>query len=184
MTFQPSEPSRQNDEIMLSQELLQKIGFVILCLVVLVSVIGFFVSPRDGDGRPILLSPDVKAVEDYRRSAQSWMEQLRTLDGEIAGLLQTDNHGDLFSQSRQAQQMLQHAVDLAKQVDQTQTPAAALGYHEQMYSAAMVYLEAARAGMRWVSAPEQSRKDEAQAKLVQAQAERKTLEDNAWMKTP
>ena len=62
--------------------------------------------------------------------------------------------------------MLQHAVDLAKQVDQTQTPAAALGYHEQMYSAAMAYLEAARAGMRWVSAPEQVAKDEAQAKLV------------------
>lgn len=184
MTFQPSEPSRQSDEVMLSQEQLQKIGVVILCLIVLLSVTGFIVSPRDGDGRPILLSPDVKAVEDYRQSAQSWMEQLRTLDGEIAGLLQTDNHGDLFTQSRQAQQMLQHAVDLAKQVDQTQTPAAALGYHEQIYSASMAYLEAARAGMRWVSAPEQSRKDEAQAKLSQAQAERKTLEDNAWMKTP
>ena len=102
----------------------------------------------------------------------------------ILNALQTDNHGDLFTQSRQAQQMLQHAVDLAKQVDQTQTPAAALGYHEQMYSAAMAYLEAARAGMRWVSAPEQSRKDEAQAKLNQAQTARKTLEDNAWMKTP
>ncbi len=33
--------------------------------------------------------------------------------------------------------MLQHDVDLAKQVDQTQTPAAALGYHEQMYTAAI-----------------------------------------------
>lgn len=156
MTFQPSEPSRPSDEIVLSQEQLQKIGIVILCLVVLLSVIGFIVSPSDGDGRPILLSPDVKAVEDYRWSAQAWMEQLRTLDGEIAGILQTDNQGDLFTQSQQVQQMLQHAVDLAKQVDQTQTPAAALGYHEQMYSAAMAYLEAARAVMRWVSAPEQS----------------------------
>lgn len=184
MTFQPNEPSRQSDEIELSQERLQKIGIAIFCLAVLLSVIGFIVSPRDGDSRPILLSPDVKAVEDYRRSAQSWMEQLRTLDGEIAGLLRTDNQGDLFTQSRQAQQMLEHAVDLAKQVDQTQTPAAALGYHEQMYSAAIAYLEAARAGMRWISAPEQSRKDEAQAKLNQAQTARKTLENNAWMKTP
>ena len=184
MTFQPSEPSRPSDGVVLSQEQLQKIGIVIFCLVVLLSVIGFIVSPRDGESRPILLSPDVKAVEDYRRSAQFWMEQLRTLDGEIASLLQTDSQGDLFTQSRQAQQMLQHAVDLAKQVDQTQTPAAALGYHEQMYSAAMAYLEAARAGMRWVSAPEQSKEDEAQAKLSQAQTARKTLEDNAWMKMP
>ncbi len=115
--------------------------------------------------------------------AQSWLDQLGTLDGEIAGLLQTDNQGDLFTQSRQAQQMLQHTVDLAQQVDQTQTPAAAIGYHEQKYAAAMAYLEAARAGMRWVSAPEPSRKDEAQTKLNQAQAARKTLEGNLWMKT-
>lgn len=184
MTFQPSEPCRPSDEVVLSQEQLQKVGIIILCMVVLLSVIGFIISPRDGDGRPILLSPDVKAVEDYRRSAQAWMEQLRILNGEIAGLLQTDNQGDLFTQSRQTQQMLQHAVDLAKQVDQTQTPAAALGYHEQMYSAAMAYLEAARAAMRWVSAPEQGRKEEAQARLYLAQTARKILEDNTWMKTP
>jgi hypothetical protein len=182
MTFPPNDPPRQRDEITLSQQQLQQVGIVILCLVVLLSVLGSFVSPRDVDGKPILLSPEVKAVEDYRRSAQSWMGQLRTLDGEIVGLLQTDRQGDLFTQSRQAQQMLQHAVDLAKEVDQTQTPAAALGYHEQMYSATISYLEAARSGMRWVSAPEQTRKDEAQAKLSQAQAARKTLEDNAWMK--
>jgi hypothetical protein len=182
MTFPPNDSSQRGDEIALSQEQLQKLGIGLLCLVVLLSIVGYLASPRDRDGKPILLSPEVKAVEDYRRSAQSWLDQLRTLDGEIAGLLQTDNQGDLFTQSRQAQQMLQHAVDLAKQVDQTQTPAAALGYHEQMYGAAMVYLEAARSGMRWVSAPEPSRKEDAQAKLGQAQAARKTLEDNEWMK--
>lgn len=183
MTFQPSEPSRQSDEVVLSQVQLQKIGIVIFCLAVLLSIVGYFASPRDRDGKPILLSPEVKAVEDYRRSAQSWMDQLRVLDSQIAGVMQTENQGDLFTQSRQAQEMLQHAVDLAKQVDQTRTPAAALGYHEQMYAASIAYLEAARAAMRWVSAPEQARKDEAQAKLSQAQAARKTLEENAWMGT-
>lgn len=182
MTFQPSDSSQGNEEFTLSQEQLQKMGIVLLCLVVLLSIVGYFASPSDRYGKPTLLSPEVKAVEDYRRSAQSWLDQLNTLDGEIAGLLQTDNQGDLFTQSRQVQQMLQHAVDLAKQVDQTKTPAAAIGYHEQMYAAAMAYLEAARSGMRWVSAPEQSRKDAAQAKLGEAQAARKTLEDNAWMK--
>jgi hypothetical protein len=59
-----------------------------------------------------------------------------------------------------------------------------MGYHEQMYAAVMAYLEAARSGMRWVSAPEPSRKEEAQAKLDQAQATRKTLEDNPWMNIP
>lgn len=184
MTFQPSDPNENSGEMVLSEAQIQRAGIIILCLVMLLSIVGFFVSPRDGEGKPILLSPEVKAMEDYRRSAQYWMDQLRALDGEIAGLLQTDRDGDLFTQSRQAQQMLEHAVDLAKQVDQTQTPAAALGYHEQMYTATITYLEAARSGMRWVSAPEQARKDEALAKLDQARAARNTLENNAWMATP
>jgi len=184
MTFQPSDPNEASVEIALSEAQIQKVGITILCLMMLLSVVGFFVSPRDGEGMPILLSPEVKAVEDYRRSAQSGMEQLRVLDSEIAGLLQTNQQGDLFTQSRQAQQMLEHAVDLARQVDQTQTPAAALGYQEQMYAATMNYLEAARAGMRWVSAPEQARMDEAQTKLDQARAARNTLENNTWMSTP
>ncbi len=183
MTFQPNDSSQRSDEIALSQEQLQKVGSVLLCLVVFLTIVGYFASPRDRDGKPILLSPQVKAVEDYRRSAQSWMDQLRVLDSQIAGVLQTEDQGDLFTQSRQAQEMLQHAVDLAKQVDQTQTPAAALGYHEQMYAASMSYLEAARAAMRWVSAPDQARQDDAQTKLSQAQSARKTLEENAWMGT-
>jgi len=184
MAFPPNDASSVPDEINLSQDKLQKAGVVLLCLVLVLSGIGWFVSPKDNDGRPILLSPEVKAMEDYRRSAQTWMDQLRALDSEIAGLLQTDRAGDLFTQSRQAQQMLEHAVELAKQVDQTRTPAAALGYHEQMYAATMNYLEAARAGMRWVSAPEQARKDEALTKLDQSRAARQTLENNAWMETP
>ena len=52
MTFQPSEPSRPSDEVVLSQEQLQKAGIIILCLVVLLTVTGFIVSPRDGDGQP------------------------------------------------------------------------------------------------------------------------------------
>jgi hypothetical protein len=183
MTFPQNDPGSQHvQEISLSQEQLQKIELFILCLAVLFSSIGGFVSPHDYEGNPILLLPEVKAVEDYRRSAQIWTEQLRTLDGEIASLMETDSQGDLFTQSRQAQQMLEHAVALAKEVDQTQTPAAAMGFHEQMYSAAMIYLEAARSGMRWVSAPEPDRKTDAESKLEQARSARKVLEANQWIR--
>ena len=183
MTFpQSNQGSRYDQEISLSQEQMQKMGLIILCLAVILSSIGGFVSPYDNQGKPILLLPEVKAVEDYRRSAQSWTEQLRTLDGEIASLMESDSQGDLFTQSRQAQQMLEHAVALAKKVDQTQTPAAAMGFHEQLYSAAMAYLEAARSAMRWVSAPEPNRKADAESKLEQARSARKVLEANQWIR--
>jgi hypothetical protein len=183
MTFPQNDPGSPHvQEISLSQEQLQKVGLFILCLAVLFSIIGGFVSPHDNEGNPILLLPEVKAVENYRRSAQAWTEQLRTLDGEIASLMETDSQGDLFTQSRQAQQMLEHAVALAKEVDQTHTTAAAMGFHEQMYSAVMAYLESARSGMRWVSAPETDRKADAQSKLEQARSARKLLEANQWIR--
>ena len=184
MTFQPNDSSQRSDEIALSQEQLQKIGIGLLCLVVLLSIVGYFASPIDRDGKPILLSPEVKAVEDYRRSAQSWLDQLHTLDGEIAGLLQTDNQGDLFTQSRQAQQMLQHAVELAKQVDQTQR----LLPYLDITSRCMLqqWLISKLLGPECAGLARRSNREKmmAQAKLGQAQAARKTLENNAWMKIP
>ena len=62
----------------------------IASLVVLLGL-GLFVSPRDKNNRPILLMPDVKAVEDYRRSLASWHSRLLELDGRIARALSTDN---------------------------------------------------------------------------------------------
>jgi hypothetical protein len=93
-------------------------------------------------------------VEDYRRSAQDWVSELSVLDGEIANVLAAQQQGDLFSQSRSAQQTLQHAVELAQEVDRAKVPPIGMGLHEQLLSTTMSYLEAARSALQWVSAPE------------------------------
>lgn len=103
-----------NGEIEISEERLQRIGIILLALVIIFAMIGGFTSPRDENGKPVLLLPEVKAFEDYRRSAQAWLEQMTLLDSEIIGVLGEQAPGDLFTRSRQAQQMLQRAVDLAK----------------------------------------------------------------------
>jgi hypothetical protein len=90
----------------------------------------------------------------------------------------------LFTQSRQAQQMLQHAVNLAKDIDQAVVPAAAAGIHEQLYSASMAYLEVSRQTMRWVSAPDNAQKEQINTKLDEARQARITLEDNPWLNQP
>jgi hypothetical protein len=106
------------------------------------------------------------------------------LDTEIDGVLAGDNSGDLFTQSRQAQQMLQHAVNLAKDIDQAVVPAAAAGIHEQLYAAAMAYLEVSRQTMRWVSTPDNAQKEQIITKFDQARQTRITLEDNPWLNQP
>jgi hypothetical protein len=171
-------------EIEISEERLQRIGLIILALAVIFAVIGGFTSPLDENGKPVLLLPEVKAFEDYRRSGREWLQQMVVLDTEIGGVLAGDNSGDLFTQSRQAQQMLQHAVNLAKDIDQAVVPAAAAGIHEQLYAAVMAYLEVTRQTMRWVSAPDSAQKEQIIAMFDQAKKTGKALEDNPWLNQP
>ena len=169
--------------IQISEEKLQKFGLILLGIVVLFTVIGGLVSPIDDQGNPVLLLPDVKAVEDYRQSAQSWITELTVLEGEIAHIIAADQQGDLFSQSRSAQQTLQHAIELAQQVDRTRVPPIGMGLHEQVLSTTMTYLEAARSALQWVSAPEKKNQDSAIQKLEDARKMKSELETNQWLKS-
>jgi len=173
-----------NGEIEISEERLQRIGIILLAAVILFATIGGFTSPRDENGKPVLLLPEVKAFEDYRRSAQFWLEQMTYLDTEITGVLGEQASGDLFTRSRQAQQMLQRAVNLAKVIDQAKVPAAAAGIHDQISTTGLYYLDAARLTMRWVGAPEEAARVAIDEKLEQSRNGRNALQENQWLQTP
>jgi len=172
----PSEP-----EIHISEEKLQKFGWILLGIAILFMIIGVIVSPLDEQEKPVLLLPEVKAVEDYRQSAQTWISELNVLDGEIAHVISAEQQGDLFSQSRSAQQTLQHAVKLAQQVDRTRVPPIGMGLHEQILSTTLSYLEAARSALQWISAPDQQNQDQAIQILEDARQMRSELEKNKWL---
>jgi hypothetical protein len=173
--------NQSEPEIHISEEKLQKLGLILLGFALLFTIIGAFVSPLDDQGKPVLLSPEVKAVEDYRRSVQTWIDGLTVLDGEIAHVIGTDQQGDLFSQSRLAQQTLQHAVELTQKVDRAKVPPIGVGLHGQLLSTTMSYLEAARSALQWVSSPEKSNQDQANQKLENARKMKSDLEKNQWL---
>ncbi len=173
-----------NGEIEISEERLQRIGMILLILVMIFAVIGELTSHRDETGKPVLQMPEVKAFEDYRRSAQSWLEQMTLLDTEIIGVLGEQASGDLFTRSRQAQQMLQRAVNLAKEIDQAKVPAAAAGIHDQISTTGLYYLDSAWLTMRWVGAPEETTRAVIDEKLKQSRNGRNALQENQWLQTP
>lgn len=173
-----------NAEIEISEERLQRIGIILLAAVIFFAAIGAFSSPRDENGKPVLLLPEVKAFEDYRRSARSWLDQMALLDSEIAGVLGEQESGDLFTRSQQSQQMLQRAVNLAKEIDQAKVPAAAAGIHDQLSQTGLYYLDAARLTMRWVGAPEEATRAAIDEKMEQSRNARRTLQGNQWLRTP
>jgi hypothetical protein len=171
-------------EILISEEKLQKFNWILLCLTILFTIIGVFVSPLDDQGKPVLFLPEVKALEDYRHTAQGWFSELSILDGEIANMLSAKQPGDLFLQSRAAQQTLQHAVELVQQVDRTRIPPIGIGLQEQMLSTSMSYLEAARNVLKWVSLPDDSNLEQAIQQLADSRMLKSELERNPWMNTP
>jgi hypothetical protein len=171
-------------EIHISEEKLQKIGWILLCLTILFTIIGVFVSPLDDQGKPVLFLPEVKTLKDYRHSAQSWLAELSILDGEISNLISAEQQGDLFSQSRAAQQTLQHAVELVQQVDRTRVPPIGMGLQEQMLSISLSYLETARSALQWVSLPEKSNLEQAGKQLADSRVLKSDLESNPWMNSP
>jgi hypothetical protein len=169
--------------IQLSEEKLQRFGWILLGAAIFFILLGAWVSPVDAEGKPVLLLPEVKEVEDYRTAAQAWIAELAGLDAEIARILSSGQQGDLFSQSRSAQQALQHAVDLAQQIDRTKVPPVAAGVQEKLISASLGYLEVARSAVQWISAPEKNNLDAAVQKLTAARKLRSGLEVNSWLKS-
>lgn len=169
------------DEIQISEEQIHKVGWIAACLAVLFIIIGVVVSPRDELGKPILLLPEVKAIEDYRQNASHWISELAVIDGEIDQLLNGDQVGDMFTQSRSAQSTLQTAVNLAQEIDRADIPTVGIGIHQQILTTSLNYLEAARSTVQWISAPNDENRDTALEDLASAQESRKELEGNQWI---
>ncbi len=152
---------------------------VILAMLVLLAI-GGIASPRNEDGRPLLLLPDVRSVVDYRRLAREMDTQLLLVDGKIAATL-GGNVDDLFDQTRRAQDAFEQILHISEELDRQDAPPALMGLKDDLNQTAISYLEAARLTLRWLSIPNQANSEQAQAKLTDAQAKLTELEKSQWL---
>lgn len=154
---------------------------VILALLVLLAI-GGIASPRNEDGRPLLLLPDVKSVDEYRRLAREADKELRLVDGKITAIL-SGEVDDLFGQTRRAQEAFEQILRISEELDRQEAPPALVGLKEDLNQTAMSYLEAARLTLRWLSIPNQVNGEQAQAKLAEARTSLTELEKSQWLQT-
>lgn len=162
------------------EEITISIWVLILPALAILLGIGWFASPRDVNNRPLLLLPDVKAVEEYRRLANHWRDELRLVDGEIALILASDTT-DLFSQSRQAQNTLEHNLRIIQEIDRHDAPATLVGLQEELKLVSQSYLEASRLALRWLSLPDPANHDQAQDRLVESRNMLTDMEASQWL---
>jgi hypothetical protein len=153
---------------------------VIVTGLVVLGALGYSGSPRGKTGRPILLLPDVRAVEVYRRAVVRWVHTWQILADDLNQALHADD-GELLSRSRAAQSAFNRAVTLVQEVDATNAPAALLGLHELTVTSGAAQLEAGAAVLRWLSAPTEENYKNAEAALAQASGALKVLEASEWV---
>lgn len=150
-------------------------------VVIVLLAIGYIFSPRDRDNRPILLLPDVKAVEDYRVALIDWQSQTRELDSQISTILSGRFGSDLFTTSRESQKMIDAGVMLLSNIEQKKTPTVATPARVMALRMASEYLEAARATLVWTTTPTEENLLKAQNHLASARILLSELEASEWI---
>ena len=147
-------------------------------------LLGRGIAPRGGDGRPLLLSPSVRAAEAYRRQALRWLAEMVEVDRGLTALLaqpEVTDPAQLYDLSRAAEELVARATDVARDVVFTSAPPALVSLSEQAQTAAGAHLEAAVATARWVGAPQQEGLRQALEALREARGLRAELAASRWL---
>jgi hypothetical protein len=160
-------------------EVPRRVASVALALIVALSVavlgfLGWANSPRDGDGRPLLLTAERRAVRSYLATAEGWAGQLaetgrrleslmpqemRAVEGEDAALPTLPAPGeqppDLYRRTHDAQAAYEALQGLAGEVERAQVPDALAGLHRGLVLPALeAHLLWADGVLAHVGAPE------------------------------
>jgi hypothetical protein len=173
----------------LSKRTLRIVGWALLVPVVVAGLygLGTWVTPRDANGSPLILSPSLRAAERYRRIVQGWVEEMPGIDQRLTALLSADVTSDpaeLYAQGQEMQEIGEVATLLARNTQVAEVPVALVGLRERAEMVADAYVEAAVLAARWLSAPTEAGRTAALEALRAARALRMELEESRWLQKP
>jgi len=146
--------------------------------------LGTMVTPRNSDGRPLVLSPSLRATERYRVRAVRWVVEGMEVDHRLTVLLAEDAETDpteLYTLGREMQAVGEDIARLANEIRTVEVTVALVGLQESAVRAADAYLETAVLTSRWLSAPSEAGRQEALVSLQAAGEQLSELEQNRWL---
>jgi hypothetical protein len=172
--------------IRISRRTLRWVGRILAILAVLAGLyfLGDYLTPRDAEGRPLILSPSVRAAETYRRAILRWVEEREAIDKGVESLLfqgEVTDPGQLYDLSHAIQVLVEQAADVARDTIYTSAPPALIGLREQVQATAEAYFIATQDAALWVGAPQEENLRAALEMLQQARELREELEASRWL---
>jgi hypothetical protein len=119
--------------------------------VVLLTLLGWTVTPVDASGEPLVLSPAYVATMRYLKTAQGWLEALEQVDADLVETI--EGTGNLYRQGRDAEKAFERVLALAREIEQAKTPPSLIALQSAIDRGASAYVQAARSVLVYVSAP-------------------------------
>ena len=143
-------------------------------------LVGIRASPAKEDGRPVLLTPRLARLNEYRRDVSDWVQVLQKVDESLLALLE-EPAGDLFDQNGRVNRFYQQMKQVVESLDQTPAPPTFEPLHELLGQTAQAYLDAAVLTARWISEPDDENRQEAMAALSSVRELLNRLYANPWI---
>jgi len=122
-----------------------------MLVVVVLTLLGWTVTPVDAAGDPLVLSPAYVATMRYLKTVQGWLEALHQLDVDLVETM--EGTGNLYKQGRDAEKAFEGILVIAREIKQAKTPPSLMALHSAIEQGANAYVQAARSVLVYVSAP-------------------------------
>jgi hypothetical protein len=142
-------------------------------------LVGYSITPRTAEGRPILFSPAVRAAEMYRAHVVDWAARLDQIDRGLDQLL--NGSADLYEQSMQAESAIDQILRLSQEVDLTSAPTALAELRQATTQMSLAYLTAAQTAAAMINAPTVENRQTAQQSLDEARQALTVVRQSRWL---
>ena len=143
---------------------------LVLVLTLGVGLLGWWVSPRDAQGRPMLLSPRVASMRRYYRLSRAWYREIAQVHHDLVSLLQEDQ-GSLLVQTKRLDGVFLTIGQVYQAWKKTPPPPALDALARQVEKTVLAYRKAAQATSEYLSRPGDDTRAQALKALQTAKTE-------------
>lgn len=149
---------------------------IVLCI----NVIGFQVTPRDTNGRLLILTPGIAEIVRYQKHITDWAREMLDSEGKMKALLDNKTD-DIYIQDINFQNINQTVNKIATEVDQTSVPDSFTELRDLMVKAARAHQHAASAVGQWLGDPSSDTYNNALTMINLANNILGQVESNQWI---
>ena len=166
-------------ELEFSRSTLYAIGAAVV--LTLLAFLGRAITPLDGDGHPLVLSPAYVATVRYLKTTQGWLDRMVQIDADLTTVM--DAQGNIYTQGHDAERGFEKSLSVAREVEQGKAPPALTSLQAALTRSAHACVQAARAALLYVSEPSAENRQAVDEALNAARSEIdscRELQERLW----